>query len=110
MDWTRVPPRPDSEARRRGRSDNAPVLGMEATDVILRDGGTLRLRAPAPEDRESVDAAVVDRAAWSRHFEHAYSSALFFPCLNCHCPLKSAVSFVKAKTSSSDMSSTTREP
>jgi trans-2,3-dihydro-3-hydroxyanthranilate isomerase len=29
-------------------------------------------------DREAVDAAVVDRAAWSRHFEHAFSSAIFF--------------------------------
>ena len=29
-------------------------------------------------DREAVDAAVVDRAAWSRRFEHAFSSAIFF--------------------------------
>ncbi|HEX6746660.1 MAG TPA: PhzF family phenazine biosynthesis protein [Longimicrobium sp.] len=29
-------------------------------------------------DREAVDAAVIDRAAWSRHFERAFSSAIFF--------------------------------
>jgi trans-2,3-dihydro-3-hydroxyanthranilate isomerase len=29
-------------------------------------------------DREAVDAAVIDRAAWSRHFEHAFSSAIYF--------------------------------
>jgi len=29
-------------------------------------------------DREAVDAAAIDRAAWARHFERAFSSALFF--------------------------------
>jgi trans-2,3-dihydro-3-hydroxyanthranilate isomerase len=29
-------------------------------------------------DRRAVDAAVTDRAAWARHFEHAFSSAVYF--------------------------------